>query len=125
MPATPFIRSARADEAVPIPHQHHEGDPRGSGGGESPADAAGRAHSAHGGGSVQLAAARTAVAAEGGTHHPRGNEPCRGSGAGDAGGAAGGAVAGVGPLDRVWTGAAAHQGPGKSATSWPDLPTKR
>src|SRR5205823_1528505 len=101
-------------EAVPIPDQHHEGDPRGSGGAESPADAAGRAHPAPGGGPVQLAAARTAGAAEGGTHHPRGNEPGRCSGAGDAGDTAGGAVAGVGPLERVRTGAAAHQGPARA-----------
>ncbi len=111
MPARKTPRSALHDEALPIPDQHHEGDPRGGGGGESPAHAACRTHPAPGGGPLQLAADGPARVAEGRAHHPRGDEPRRCARAGDAGGTTRGAVAGVGPLARVRAGAAAPEGP--------------
>src|ERR1700733_12079431 len=103
-----------SDEALPVSHQHHEGDPRGGGGHQSPADAARRADPAPRRRALQLAAARAAGAAEGRAHRARGNEPRRGARAGDAGGAAGGAVAGVGPLERLRPGAAAPEGPARA-----------
>src|ERR1700752_1495711 len=104
----------RPNEALPVSDQHHEGDPRGGGGGESPADAARRPHPPPRGGALQLAADGPEGAAEGGTDHPRGDEPRRSVRAGDARDPAGGAVAGVGPLEGVRAGAAAHQGPARA-----------
>jgi len=87
------------------------------------ADAAGRAHPAPG--AACTAGCRwDCGAAEGGTHHPRGNEPCRSSGVVDAWWCSGGAVAGVGPWTVYGAGAAAHQRTGTSATSWPTYPRR-
>ena len=109
--ARPLHGQRPLDEALPVPDQHHEGDPRGGGGHQSPADAARRPHPPPGGRPLQLAADGPARAAEGRAHRARGDEPRRGARARDAGGAARGAVAGVGPLERVRPGAAALQGP--------------
>src|SRR5258708_33683291 len=58
------------DETLAVSDQHHQGDTRRSRGGESPADAARRAHPASGGGALQLAADGSARAAESRTDHP-------------------------------------------------------
>src|SRR5205807_8856420 len=100
MPAK-AIQGPRADEALPVSAQHHEGDSRRGGGGESSADAARRPHPPPRCRSLQLAADGPQGAAEGGAHHPRGNEPRGSVRARDAGDPAGGAVAGVGPLEGV------------------------
>ena len=99
------------DEALRSTRSTPEGNPRRGGGHQPPAHAARRPDPPPGGRAVQLAADGAARAAQGRAHRARGDEPRRGARAGHAGGPAGRAVAGVGPLERVRPGAAAHQGP--------------
>src|ERR1700737_4543432 len=99
------------DEALAIPDQYPERNASRSGGDQPPAHASGRIDPPPGCRLVQLAPHGAADPAESGTDHPRGDESLRCVRASHAGGTAGRVMAGVAPLVRIRSRAAAHQGP--------------